>query len=64
MLVWYDDQAKVIYTGFAGRMPSLGNVPQAYPLGIWPFTPDGKGGGIWNDTINSKSSFWKQITRP
>jgi hypothetical protein len=43
---------------------SLGNAPQAYPLGIWSFTPDGKGGGIWNDTINSKGSFWKQITRP
>ncbi len=62
--LWYDQNAGLIYSGFAGWNSTFGDHPDLPPLSLWSFKPDGTGDGIWNETIGSSSPVWQGVLRP
>ncbi|KAK0635505.1 hypothetical protein B0T17DRAFT_46228 [Bombardia bombarda] len=53
--IWVDDKGGVLYTGFAGSSSVFGD-GASYPQGLWSITPDGKGGGSWQNLNGSTDS--------
>ena len=49
--IWVDEDAGVLYTGFAGRHSTFGD-DASQPRGWWSFKPDNSGSGTWTN-LNS-----------
>ena len=62
--LWYHDEQDVLYTGFTGTNTSFGAQRNLPPLSLWMLTPDGVGGGAWQEIINASSPVWNSMTRP
>ncbi|KAL8839985.1 MAG: hypothetical protein Q9170_001527 [Blastenia crenularia] len=60
----YDEANDIFYSGFAGRVSSFGNAPNAIPLSLWSFKPDGSGSGTWKEEIDSNDSAFNNLLRP
>lgn len=56
-----DKNKGVLYTGFAGINSELGNGAR-HPQGLWSFTPDTTGAGLWQNLNGSADSRF--ITKP
>jgi len=60
--VWVDQDAGILYNGFAGRGSAFGD--NAFqPHGLWSFKPDGNGGGSWSN-LNSTDQNFTTAIRP
>lgn len=66
--LWYDNNRKLLYSGFAGRASYINNetstIPNPWPPGVWQFQPDGDDRGDFNSTIASTDSLWNSLIRP
>ena len=60
----YDEQNDIFYSGFAGRVSSYGNAPNATPLALWSFKPDGTGSGTWKEEIGNDDPAFNHLLRP
>ncbi|KAL8709898.1 MAG: hypothetical protein Q9225_007380 [Loekoesia sp. 1 TL-2023] len=60
----YDEKNDIFYSGFAGRVSNFGNNPDAIPLSLWSFKPDGTGSGTWKEEIGSDDPAFNHLIRP
>lgn len=60
----YDEDKDIFYSGFAGRVSSFGDNPDAIPLSLWSLKPDGIGSGTWKEEIGSDDPAFDHLTRP
>lgn len=60
--IWVDQDAGILYTGFAGRQSTFGDDARQ-PSGLWSFKPDNSGGGTWTN-LNSTDPGFKTEVRP
>ncbi|KAK4137952.1 hypothetical protein BT67DRAFT_371835 [Trichocladium antarcticum] len=61
--IWVDRKEGVLYTGFAGTTPSFGDTAPS-PQGLWSFTPDGSGGGTWENLNKTADALFTDGPRP
>lgn len=63
--LWYDNAAKLLYTGYTGLSSSfdLDSDSSPSPRSLWTFKPDNLGSGTWNEAIPPKSVKWHSIKR-
>ena len=62
--LWYSEQDKVLYSGFAGRISLYADKPPPVELQLWSFKPDGAGSGSWTEVYGANDSAFGSITRP
>ena len=60
--LWVDENAGLLYTGFAGRQSTFGD-DAFQPGGLWSFKPDGNGDGTWTN-LNSTDQGFLTAVRP
>ncbi|KAK3994750.1 hypothetical protein QBC44DRAFT_367269 [Cladorrhinum sp. PSN332] len=61
--IWVDHNNSILYTGFAGTESSFGDDIK-YPQGLWSFTPDGTGGGFWENLNKTADPSFVDLPRP
>lgn len=61
--IWVDSKNKLLYTGFAG-INSIFGTNTFYPQGLWSFSPDGTGGGTWQNLNGTADDTFVSQPRP
>lgn len=61
--IWTDLRNNIMYTGFAGVNSFFGN-SNTSPQGLWSFSPDGNGGGSWENLNNTADASFVNQPRP
>ncbi|KAI9791798.1 MAG: hypothetical protein M1833_001322 [Piccolia ochrophora] len=61
--LWSDPTDGTLVMGFSGET-SAGENSEPYPLSVWRFTPNGRGGGSWNESTDAIDPAFGTITRP
>jgi len=61
--IWVDNKNNLLYTGFAG-INSIFGTNTFYPQGLWSFSPDGTGGGSWENLNGTADDSFVNQPRP